>query len=150
MGASVMTSAVDGGYYAIKGYLYQFDCALIEMLRNPAVSVAFENRQDVDYEDYILQIKHKETQRFEPAKIRKAVAQLLSIFEESSAVKLVLYCHFRDKLPHDWLPSSGELDQILGTQCDYSPEVREGFQKAFVIRFSDDYETQFNTLLSLI
>ena len=44
----------EGGYYAIKGFLYQFDKTLIEVITNPQTSVAFENRQDIDYEDYVL------------------------------------------------------------------------------------------------
>lgn len=44
----------EGGYYAIKGFLYQFDKTLIEVITNPQTSVAFENRQDIDYEDYAL------------------------------------------------------------------------------------------------
>jgi len=31
-----------GGYYAIKGFLYQFDKALIEILRNPSKKVGIE------------------------------------------------------------------------------------------------------------
>ncbi len=38
----------DGGYYAIKGFLYQFDKTLIEILNNPKTCVAFENQQDIN------------------------------------------------------------------------------------------------------
>lgn len=147
----MMTKTTDGGYYAIKGFLYQFDCALIEMLRNPDVNVSFENRQDIDYEDYVLQIKHRETQSFKPAKVRKAVAQLLSLFSSSPSLKLVLYCYFRDKTASDWRPTLTELDEILGDHALQHPDnIRRTFMKSFVIRFSDDYESQFSTLLSLI
>lgn len=146
-----MTDATDGGYYAIKGFLYQFDCALIEMLKNPTVNVAFENRQDIDYDDYVLQIKHKETQRFEPAKVRKAVAQLLSLFAASPSLTFVLYCYFSDRPASDWRPTLTELDQILGTHAkQHDDKIRRAFLKSFMIRFSEDYETQFSTLLSLI
>jgi hypothetical protein len=148
---NIMTDATDGGYYAIKGFLYQFDCALIEMLRNPTINVAFENRQDIDYDDYVLQIKHRETQSFISAKVRKAVVQLLSLFAASRSLKLILYCHFRDKCACDWRPTMTELDEILGNHAkQHSDETRRAFLKSFIIRFSDDYETQFRTLLSLI
>jgi hypothetical protein len=146
-----MTDATDGGYYAIKGFLYQFDCTLIEMLRNPNANVAFENRQDIDYDDYVLQIKHKETQSFKPPKVRKAVAQLLSLFAASPSLKLVLYCYFNDRTASDWRPTLTELDEILGNDAGQHAEaMRRAFLKSFMIRFSDDYETQFSTLLALI
>jgi hypothetical protein len=53
----IMSEERDGGYYGIKGFLYQFDRILIEVFRNPNTYVAFENRQDIDYEDYVLQMK---------------------------------------------------------------------------------------------
>jgi len=70
----------EGGYYAIKGFLYQFDKTLIEVITNPQTSVAFENRQDIDYEDYVLQFKHKETQDYTP---RKFVNQSRSYWTRS-------------------------------------------------------------------
>lgn len=146
-----MTDGTDGGYYAIKGFLYQFDCALIEMLENPTTAVAFENRQDIDYDDYVLQIKHMETQSFKPVKVRKAVAQLIELFKSTPSLKLVLYCYFKDKTASDWQPTLDELDEILGNEAKHHSEAdRRAFLKAFVLRFSEDFKTQFDTLLSLI
>lgn len=146
-----MTDAIDGAYYAIKGFLYQFDRALIEMLRNPSTAVAFENRQDVDFDDYVLQIKHKETQSYKPAKIRKAVCQLLSLFAATPSLKLLLYCYFNDRTPSDYGLKLNELDEILGIDaCKYPEKTRRAFLMSFKIRFSEDYEGQFGILLSLI
>ncbi len=146
-----MTDGTDGGYYAIKGFLYQFDHALIEMLKHPTATVAFENRQDIDYDDFVLQIKHKETQDFKPAKVRKAVAQLIELFTSKQSLKLVLYCYFRDKAASDWQLTLAELDDVLGGEAShYSKADRHAFLKAFVVRFSDDYETHFAALLELI
>jgi len=146
-----MSDGTDGGYYAIKGFLYQFDHALIEMLKHPASTVAFENRQDIEYDDYVLQIKHKETQDFKPAKVRKAVTQLIQLFAATRSLKLVLYCYFKDKPASDWQLTLTELDDILGNSALHYSEVdRREFLKAFVIRFSDDYETHFAALLALI
>ncbi len=146
-----MTDGTDGGYYAIKGFLYQFDAALTEMLKSPTATVAFENRQDIDYDDYVLQIKHKETQDFKPVKVRKAVAQLIELFASTPSLKLVLYCHFKDRSAGDWKLTLAELDKILGKQASRYPEAkRRAFLEAFVVRFSDDYENQFAALLALI
>ena len=37
-----MSDNQDGGYFAIKGFLYQFDKTLIEVLNNPTVSAGME------------------------------------------------------------------------------------------------------------
>lgn len=146
-----MTDGTDGGYYAIKGFLYQFDRALIEMLKNPTVAVAFENRQDIDYDDYVLQIKHKETQSFKPVKVRKAVAQLIELFKSTPSLKLVLYCYFKDRTASDRQLTLDELDEILGNEAQHHSEAdRKAFLTAFVLRFAEDFETQFATLLALI
>lgn len=71
-----MSGNQEGGYYAIKGFLYQFDKTIIEVLRKPTTKVAFETVQDINYEDYVLQIKHKETQTYSPSRIQRAVGQL--------------------------------------------------------------------------
>jgi hypothetical protein len=60
-----MTEQVDGGYYAIKGFLYQFDTAMTMILSNPAVRVGIERKQDIDYQDFVIQVKHKETQDYQ-------------------------------------------------------------------------------------
>ena len=59
-----MSENKDGGYYAIKGFLYQFDKAIIEVLTNPNAIVGVEEKQDIDYQDFVIQVKHKETQEY--------------------------------------------------------------------------------------
>lgn len=143
-----MTDATDGGYYAIKGFLYQFDRTLIEIFENPDRAVAFENRQDIDHDDYVLQVKHKETQEFKPSKIAKAVDQLISLFVATPTLKPVLYCHFKDRAAKDWSLGEGDFDSILGKRASkYSPQERKAFVGAFVVRFSEDFDAQFANLL---
>lgn len=38
----------DGGYYAIKGFLYQFDNAILEIMDNPDKEVGIEHIQDIN------------------------------------------------------------------------------------------------------
>jgi len=142
----------DGGYYAIKGFLYQFDKTLIEVLDNPDTTVRFENQQDVDYEDFVLQIKHRETQEFAPNKIRKAVLQLMALFVRDPAKKLCLYCHFKDKTPQDWIPTLIDLDSLIGKNGKkrFSRQIRRQFIARFMVRFSEDYDSQFKKTLDLI
>jgi hypothetical protein len=142
----------EGGYYAIKGFLYQFDKTLIEVLSNPNTTIRFENRQDIDYEDFVLQVKHKETQNYAPSKIRKAVKQLMAFFVQDPTRRLCLYCHFKDKGEHTWTPTLAEIDILIGRLGKklYPLLVREQFIASFKIRFSEDYKNQFEKTLALI
>ncbi len=152
MGKTLVTKPDEGGYYAIKGFLYQFDKTLIEVLRNPKTTIRFENRQDVDYEEFVLQVKHKETQHYSSSKVRKAVEKLIAFFLQDTTKKLCLYCHFKDKTPQDWILTLAELDSIIGKDAKkrYSRSIRGQFLVNFTIRFSEDFETQFKQTLSLI
>ena len=146
------TEPHDVGYYAIKGFLYQFDKTLIEILQNPQAVVAFENQQDIDYEDHVLQVQNKGTQIYAPSKIRKPVQGLLELFSRDPTKRLCLYCHFRNKTPADLRLSLSELDDILGDEAkhSYNQSTRQKFLSSFVIRFSEDYEAQFRRLLDLL
>ncbi len=141
-----------GGYYAIKGFLYQFDKTLIEVLTNRHTTVRFENRQDIDYEDFVLQVKHRETQDYTPSKIRNAIEGLLEFFFTDPSKHLCLYCHFRDKTPTDWHMTLEELDDVISESAKtrYPSSLRKQFLNTFTLRFSEDYESQFQQTLALI
>jgi len=142
----------DGGYYAIKGFLYQFDKTLIEVLRNPEAEVAFENEQDIDYDVYVLQVKNHESQDFSTGRIRMPVVGLLESFSRDRSRKLCLYCHFKNKAPGEWRPKTGELDAIIGktAQKRFPILARKQFVRSFRIRFSENYQAQFRWLVSAI
>lgn len=146
------TKGDDGGYYAIKGFLYQFDKTLIEVLNNPDSTIAFENKQDIDYEDFVIQVKHKETQKYSHGKLRKPVESLMEFFSENSTKRLCLYCFFRDREPTDWSPALTELDSVISQEARslYDASFRRQFCENFTVRFSEDYETQFERALELI
>jgi hypothetical protein len=141
----------DGGYYAIKGFLYQFDVTISEVLNYPDQDIKFEQVQDINYEDYVIQVKHKETQVYQPNKIRKPIIQLLNIFENNQQQKICLYCHFKDCKPQEKKLSLEELEQILGPQKNnFNQLLKENFTRNFILRFSEDYESQFDKLIVLI
>jgi hypothetical protein len=152
MNKMITTIGDEGGYYAIKGFLYQFDKTLIEVMSNPQTEIAFENLQDIDYENYVLQIKHKETQKYTAYKIRKPVESLLGLFSQDSSKKLCLYCHFADKKPNDWRLTLVELDSIISPSVknQYNNSLLKQFISSFVVRFSEDYQTQFEQTIKLI
>ncbi|MGE7119727.1 hypothetical protein ACQKIC_05920 [Peribacillus sp. NPDC046944] len=141
----------DGGYYAIKGFLFQFDITLIEVLSNPETKVQFEQIQDINYDNYVMQVKHKETQNYSASKIRKPVIQLLEIFNADESKKLNLYCYFKDKSPENKSLNLTELDSILGEEkSKYKRSLKSEFLKSFQLTFTYDYNSQFIELIELI
>lgn len=150
----------DGGYYAIKGFLYQFDKTILEILDNPEKEVLVEHIQDIEYENYVIQVKHKESQNFSYSKIKKPIIQLLYLFKKNNSLKFCLYCHFKDKTPQMLTISNVDvLNEILRYRKDIDNEklelefdiqLRERFIKNFKIVFSEDYHTQFLNVLKRI
>ncbi len=140
-----------GGYYAIKGFLYQFDKALIEILKNPSKKVGIEKREDINIQDFVIQVKHKETQKYSPSKIKNAVIQLLNLFKDDKSQKFCLYCYFKDKQRSNYKLNLTELDNILGyKKGDYLSYLKKEFISNFIISFSNDFEKQFDELIELI
>jgi hypothetical protein len=146
-----MPSVNDGGYYAIKGFLYQFDKTLIEILSNPDVIVEIEEKQDIAYQDFVIQVKHKETQEFQNHKIKDPVKQLIEEFKTDQTQKFCLYCYFNDRKPGKWTLQLTDLDAILGEDANnYTSLLKEKFTENFYVQFSEDFETQFLTTIELL
>jgi hypothetical protein len=144
-------SSNDGGYYAIKGFLYQFDKSLIEILRNPEIKVGIEKIQDININNYAIQVKHKETQNYSPSKIKDAIIQLIDLFKKDKSQKFCLYCYFKDKSPCLYKLNLTKLDKIIGDKKDeYLPYLKKEFINNFQINFSDNYEEQFENLIDII
>jgi hypothetical protein len=142
----------DGGFYAIKGFLYQFDKSLIEIIKNPQKEFTIENIQDVNCENFVIQVKHHAAQDYAPSKIRKPISQILDLFSSDPSKNYCLYCHFKNRKPEMCKLSLDELDRILGVKERdiYSLEVKRNFIENFTLIFSEDYEEQFLQLITLI
>jgi hypothetical protein len=150
----------DGGYYAIKGFLYQFDKTIIDILDNPDKQIFVEHIQDINYDDYVIQIKHKETANFVYSKVKEPIIQLLRIFKSDNNKKLILYCYFFDKNPEEYKISNvQELNNILKYRdenknkkidLEFPKELKEKFIENFTINFSEDYEGQFLIVINKI
>jgi len=141
----------DGGYFAIKGFLYQFDKSLLEVIRNQDEQVEVETVQDISFDVYVLQVKLKEAKDYFKSSIRKPIKQLIDIFIDEPNRKLVLYCHFRDKDPEQKQLTDDELDKILGRDKDLYPKnVKQDFVQNFTLQFSENYVQQFDILIENI
>ncbi|MEK3879192.1 hypothetical protein [Paenibacillus sp. FSL M7-0420] len=149
--ADILEDDSDGGYYAIKGFLYQFDSTLMTILSNPKSNINFEQVQDISYEDYVIQVKHKETQTYSESKVRKPIIQLMNLFQKDDQKKYSLYCYFKDMPLQDKVLKLSELEKILGAEkSKYNRPFKINFLKNFIIKFTNDYSTQFQETIDLI
>lgn len=141
----------DGGYYAIKGFTYQFDKSLLEILSDTGSGVEIENIQDIGTDRYYIQVKYKETQKYTDSKIRPAIIQLLECSIKSKAKNTKLYCYFFDKSPAVVTLSIDELNRMLGKQSgEFNERAKMNFVKTFVLEFSEDFEAQFAKVIGEI
>lgn len=141
----------DGGYFAIKGFLYQFDKSLLEVIRNQDAQIEVETVQDISFDVYVLQVKLKEAKDYFDSSVRKPIMQLIDIFTREPNRKLILYCHFRDRNPEQKQLTEDELDKVLGKDKDlYPKDVRQNFAQNFTLQFSENYIQQFDVVIDSI
>lgn len=141
----------NGGYYAIKGFTYQFDKSILEILNNQTQDVKLEQIEDIGISDYYIQVKYKETQNYSDSKIKPAVLQLLKCFIDNKKNKFKLYCYFKDKSSQIKTLTENQLDQILGTDSSqYTQDDKQAFIENFTLEFSSNFEKQFSDLIKLI
>lgn len=141
----------NGGYYAIKGFTYQFDKSLLEILNNQSQDVELEQIQDIGIDDYYIQVKYKETQKYTDSKIKPAVLQLLKCFLDERNKKFKLYCYFKDKSSQVIILTESQLDQILGSdKSAYTQTDKQAFLTNFSLEFSENFEKQFSSVIELI
>ncbi|MGR9049753.1 hypothetical protein ACQ4XT_14110 [Halobacillus faecis] len=141
----------DGGYYAVKGFIYQFDLTILEILDNPTSKVMFEFQQDINYEQYVIQVKHKETQTFKNSLIKKPVIQLLEEFKLDRSKTFALYGYFKDKEVGEKIYKLEEFNKLLGKkQNEYEEDLKKEFVENFKVVFKEDYSSQFETVINKI
>lgn len=130
----------DGGYNLVKGISYQFDKTILEILKYPFSRVGIEQEFDVKRENYILEVKNYESQKFYPSKLKKVLIQLIHDFQLSKR-KYVLYAHFKNEIPRTIKLSAIEINSILKDDSSSLNSVEE-FSKNFEIIFSKNYTIQ--------
>lgn len=144
----------DGGYYAIKGFVYQFDKSIIEILNNPNKQVAVEQDQDINYEDYIVQVKYYET-AYDKSQIKqKLKATTLSLMDEfikDESKSYCLYAYFNGQNEKVWKPDLTELNDLLGkNKDDYKDDFKTRFLAKYVIVYATDFKSQFKNTIEMI
>lgn len=139
---------MDGGYYAIKGFEYQVDQTILNILEKTDESeyVSIEKIQDIDTSTYVIQVKYKETQVFYPSSIKKPVIQLIEEFKKAPDKEYYLYAHFKDKNGYD---ETIKIDSILGSyKNNYSTSDKTRFRAKFKLIFAPNFQEQFEKVIN--
>ncbi len=146
----------DGGYYAIKGFEYQWIQTIGEILTSARdMRVSIEQDEDYSNDDMVVQVKHKETASFSENKIRRPVVKLINRHRNGDFRSPRLCVHFKDGFSgfcdSENRISRKSLDKILGPQTsEFSNKELENFVKVFVLDFSGSYQKEFTSLIDTI
>lgn len=142
----------DGGYYAIKGFEFQIDKTILELFKaDDTTPICLEQIQDINTNNFVMQVKYKETQKYTPAKIKEPVIQLINEYQIFPTKKYYLYCYFNNVEERKKRFTSNELDRILGNKKDYfSKPQKDGFILNFELHFSKSFQEQFIQAIKII
>lgn len=141
---------MDGGYYAIKGFEFQIDKTLFEVLSATSGEsvVRLEQIQDIDTDNYVMQVKYKEATKLTPSVIRKPIIQLIEEYTSDPSKDYILYCYFGDNNGHTEDVDSELLDKILGVKKDdFTGTLKSNFLNKFKLRFSPEFQSQYESVI---
>lgn len=150
---------------SIKGYLYQFDRTIIELLNAASgTTVTVEGIEDIDLENTdgveSVQCKYLEAAKFSLAKVRPAVLAMVQSSLNDQALNYRLYIHCGEE---GEIPTSMTLEEIK--QCltsksregvvtlhydGISDEQLESFAGRFSIVAGDDFDTNRDLVHTMI
>ena len=153
----------DGGYYALAGFLYQFNRSLLEIFNNPAQTIYLEKDEDISSEYALIQVKNHEKGRFCTSKIQKPIIQLFQQYLQNTNRKILLV-GFINNWDRKKQLSKEVLDDIilshntqqnrkpLKKQCYFRPtdSQRLAFIASLEIDFSMDRHTQTSKVITLV
>ncbi|MDD2766346.1 MAG: hypothetical protein PHH40_01110 [Candidatus Moranbacteria bacterium] len=149
-------NTTDGGYYAIKGFAYQIDKAILELLNTDDnnANINIEQIQDIDSNSYVIQVKYKENAKLVPSQVNKPISQLIEEFKKDNKKSYILYVFFSDlngyadKVDKDKKISKETLDELLGTQKDiFTNQEKKNFANNFYLFLSPEFQAQFNSII---
>lgn len=135
----------DGGYYAIKGFEFQIDKTIITLLNADNDSqVYLEQIQDINTDNFVMQVKYKEAQKYTPAKIKEPVIQLIEEYKKEPTKNYYLYCYFNNVDQEKRTFTKVKLDGVLGNKKNnFSQKIKNDFCSKFELHFSKTFQEQF-------
>jgi hypothetical protein len=147
---------MDGGYYAIKGFEFQVDKTILEILKSETENsqINIEQIQDIDSDNFVMQVKYRETQEFIPSIIKKPVIQLLNEFKNNNKKTYYLYTFFKNLNGYeDFIDANKKitlknLNQILGDKKEkFTEQEKQGFINNFILDFAPTFQNQFDEVI---
>ncbi|NDV27514.1 hypothetical protein [Desulfovibrio sp. JC010] len=144
----------DGGYIAIRGFAYQFDKALLDMIQNPDRVYQIEHLQDHNYEDCAIQVKYygrEYTASEQKQKIKNIIIKLLTDFSENSELGYCIYAYFAGSGEKTILFDIDMLNSYLGKeQGKFDAAIKGKFVEKFKLIYAPDFKKQFEILITEI
>jgi len=149
-------TTIDGGYYAIKGFEFQIDKTMLEILSsdNENESINIEQIQDIDSRSFVIQVKYKDTQKFTPSKIKEPIIQLLEEFRRDENKSYYLYAYFNNfdgfnNFTINKKITATNLERILGGKKDiFTTKEKNDFINKFYLDFAPTLQDQFEQVIS--
>lgn len=148
----------EGGYYAIKGFSYQYIVSIIEVLNceDENKVFSFEQLQDFNDNELIYQMKYKETQHFTNSKIKEPTIKIFLEYLETKK-DYILYVYFPDRTDETLLFNTpNDIDKVLlnckidKKKYKFTTDQKKEFINHFKVIFSKDYIDKSNELIGLI
>lgn len=146
----------DGGYYAIKGFIYQYDKTIEKILdSSEGEYIEIEQAQDLSSKNAIYQVKYKEASDFTNSKLKAPICKLIEE-SKSDKRKFIVLCYFRNKGNQIVNFKLEDLDAVIGDckiknkQYNFTYEQKIDFISRFDLIFTENYQEQFNKVISKI
>lgn len=152
-----MSKLLDGGYYAIRGFNFQYDHTVQKILdqQNENEIIEIEQVEDISDSNCIIQVKYKEKSNFTNSSVKKPICKLLELFKTDTR-QSILYAYFKKQEEGEKQLTLVELNAILGdckvgnTQYEFNEGLKSRFLTKFKIKFTNRYHKQFEELISKI
>lgn len=149
-----MKKEEDGGFIALRGFAFQFDKALLEILKNPSDRYQIENIQDYNFKDHAVQVKYCATDYSKSqrkAQIKGFIIKLLKAFSSDTSKKYCIYAYYKGVSEEIVKLTPLELDDYLGKEKGkFTDELKQNFIANFKIIFAPDFKEQFNQIIENI
>jgi len=144
----------DGGYIAIRGFAYQFDKALLDMLQHPDKGYQIENLQDHNYEEYAIQVKYYDRE-YKPSeqkqKIKAVLINFLNDLSENPERRYCLYSYFNGVEEAAVSIDFNGLNDYLGKKkTEFDDALKYRLVKDLKLIYAPDFKKQFKTLIEEI
>jgi hypothetical protein len=148
-------NGTDGWYYAIKWFAYQVDKTILEILstQDECKKINIEQIQDIDSDDFVIQVKYKETAKLIPSQVNKPISQLLNEFKIDNNKRYILYAYFNDLNGYNEKICDNKitkeiLDELLWSLKDNFTEIdKTGFIEKFELDLSEEFQEQFLSVI---